>query len=130
MIRLKIFSVILALLVFPILLMAALPAQAAGNPQNGQKKFQLCASCHQIGPQARSGFGPALTGVVGRRAAGLPDFAYSEALKRSGIVWTEERLKAFLRDPDKLVPGTKMRFWGISDEQQLADLLAYLASIR
>jgi len=99
-----------------------------GNVQAGQAAFKLCSSCHQVGPRAHAGFGPQLTGVVGRAAASTRDYRYSEALQKSGIVWSEAKLAAFLRNPDALVPGTRMRFWGLSDEQKIADLLAYLKS--
>ena len=105
-------------------------SDAAGNIQTGQKKFHLCSSCHQIGADARAGFGPPLTGVVGRKAGTVPDYAYSAAMKQSGIIWSEDKLKAFLRSPGDVVPGTKMRFWGISNEQELADITAYLASVK
>lgn len=107
----------------------ALPAHAAapaGDPVAGAAAFRKCASCHQVGPSARAGFGPQLNGVIGRRAAATGDYAYSPALKRSGIVWTDAALARFLRDPGAMVPGTKMRFWGIGDERQIANLLAYL----
>jgi cytochrome c len=97
-------------------------------PVDGARVFKPCASCHQIGPNARGGFGPQLNGLFGRRAGTTPDFAYSDAMQASGIVWDERTLAAFLRDPGKTVPGTKMRFWGIHDERELAALLAYLRS--
>lgn len=97
----------------------------------GQRIFaSRCASCHQIGGNAGAAFGPQLTGIVGRRAAATGDFAYSPALKATGLVWTEPNLAAFIRNPGKLVPGTKMRFWGIGDDTQIADLLAYLRSVK
>jgi cytochrome c len=95
-------------------------------PVDGAHVFKPCASCHQIGPNARGGFGPQLNGLFGRRAGTTPDFAYSDAMKASGIVWDERTLAAFLRDPDKTVPGTKMRFWGIHDDRELAALIAWL----
>ena len=117
---------------FPIaiLLAAAVPrvhaAAAAGDPAAGAASFRKCASCHQVGPSARGGFGPHLNGVIGRRAGTTPDYHYSDAMKRANIVWNETTLAAFLRDPSAVVPGTKMRFWGIRDERQIANLLAYL----
>jgi len=96
------------------------------GPVDGATVFKPCASCHQIGPHARGGFGPQLNALFGRRAGSTTDFTYSEAMKRSGIVWDEHTLAAFLRDPEKAVPGTKMRFWGIHDERDMAALLAYL----
>lgn len=123
------------------LLAHGMPAQAAdvkeakeANPAAriaaGQRVFALCSSCHQIGGTAGAAFGPQLTGIVGRPAAATKDFAYSPAMKASRLVWTEQNLAAFVRDPGKVVPGTKMRFWGISDERQIADLLAYLRSVK
>lgn len=92
----------------------------------GAMVFAQCASCHQVGPSARGGFGPQLNNLFGRRAGSTPDFAYSPAMKASGIVWNERTLAAFVRDPAKRVPGTRMRFWGIGDDDQVKALLAYL----
>ena len=100
------------------------------GPVDGATVFKPCASCHQVGPNARGGFGPQLNGLFGRRAGSTPDFAYSGAMKASGIVWDERTLSAFLGDPDKTVPGTKMRFWGIHDDRDLAALLAYLRTFQ
>lgn len=92
----------------------------------GARVFARCASCHQVGPGARAGFGPQLDGVFGRRAGSTPDFAYSPAMKASGIVWNDRTLAAFVRAPEKVVPGTRMRFWGLGDDNQVRALLAYL----
>jgi cytochrome c len=99
-------------------------------PVDGARVFKPCASCHQIGPNSRGGFGPQLNGLFGRRAGATPDFAYSDAMKTAGIVWDERTLAAFLRDPDRVVPGTKMRFWGIHDDRDLAALIAYLRTFQ
>lgn len=117
-------SILLAMsIALPLPLSAATPP---GDPAAGASAFRRCASCHQVGPSARAVFGPHLNGIVGRRAGATGDYAYSPALKRSGIVWDEAALARFLRNPDDMVPGTKMRFWGIRDERQIANLLAYL----
>ena len=105
---------------------AAAPAIPVGDAVAGKAAFARCANCHQVGPSARSGFGPQLTGIVGRPAAAAKDYKYSSALQNSRIVWTEDKLRAFLKGPSDLVPGTKMRFWGISNEQELSNLVAYL----
>jgi cytochrome c len=96
----------------------------------GARAFKQCASCHQVGVNARAGFGPQLNGLFGRRAGSTPDFAYSDAMKRSGIVWDERTLAAYLRDPKKFVPETKMRFWGIGDENEILAIQAYLRSFQ
>lgn len=119
-----------ALLAFSMSLFVVLPAQAAGDAVAGKSAFNQCASCHQVGPSARAGFGPQLNGIIGRAAASSKDYKYSSALQNSGIVWTEDKLRAFLKGPTDLVPGTKMRFWGIGDEQKISNLLAYLRTFQ
>lgn len=114
-----------------LLMLAVAPAAQAADPvAAGRAAFKRCANCHQVGPGARSNFGPQLNGIVGRRSGAAPDFQYSPAMKKANLVWTEKNLAAFLRDPDAVVPGNKMRFWGIGNERQIADLLAYLRSAK
>jgi cytochrome c len=108
---------------------AAAPAVLTGNVDAGRAEFARCQWCHQAGPSARSGFGPQLTGIVGRRAGAATDFRYSAAIKSSGVVWSEPMLAAFIRAPQKVIPDNKMRFWGIADEQRIAHLLAYLRTL-
>jgi cytochrome c len=110
--------------------LAAMPpaphaAPAAGDPRAGAALFRVCAACHQVGPGARNAFGPQLNGLWGRKA-GSTQYAYSAAMKKSPVVWNDQTLAAFLRDPDDVVPGTKMRLWGFSDDRKIANLLAYL----
>lgn len=117
-------ALVLVSLALPVAHAAAAPA--AGDAVAGKAAFMQCASCHQVGPSARGGFGPQLNGIVGRRAAATPDYKYSQAMQQSGIVWSEKNLAAFLASPGNVVPGNKMRFFGIGNERQVADLLAYL----
>ena len=102
------------------------PAALKGNAEAGKAAFRKCASCHQVGPSARGGFGPKLTGVIGRKAGATTDYKYSAAMKNANIVWTEQNLASFLKAPSDFIPGNNMRFWGIGNAQQVADLLAYL----
>ena len=104
----------------------AAPAALKGDAVAGKAAFRKCASCHQVGPSARGGFGPKLTGVIGRKAGATNDYRYSAAMKNANIVWTEHNLAAFLKAPSDFIPGNNMRFWGIGNAQQVADLLAYL----
>lgn len=92
----------------------------------GAKAFVVCRACHQIGPGAKNAIGPVLSGVVGRTAGTYPDFQYSEANKSSGIVWTAEKLDQYLTNPQATVPGTKMIFPGLKDDQKRKDVIAYL----
>jgi len=105
-------------------------APSGTDAATGQKLFAQCAVCHAVGPNAHAGFAPQLNNLFGRRAGSTPGFAYSAAMKASGIVWNDATLAAFLHDPDKLVPGTRMRFWGIGDDRQIAALLAYLRTFQ
>ncbi|MBV6322236.1 c-type cytochrome [Duganella violaceipulchra] len=115
---------------FLAVLLVAGQVSAAGDARVGEALFKRCASCHQVGPYAQGGFGPQLNGIIGRRAASTKDYKYSEAMKKSGLVWDEKTLAAYLCAPHDVVPGTSMRFWGIKDEQQVADLLSYMRSLR
>lgn len=117
------------LLALGLLLGFASHALAADAIEAGRSAFKRCANCHQVGPGARSNFGPQLNGIVGRRAGAAPDFAYSPAMKKAGFAWDERRLAAFLRDPDAVVPGNRMRFWNMMSDRQLRDLVAYLRSV-
>ena len=103
---------------------------SSDKPVDGAAAFQKCASCHQVGANAHGNFGPQLNGLFGRRAGSTADYAYSPAMKVSGIVWNEQTLSAFLRDPGKVVPDTKMRFWGIGNERELQALLAHLQTFQ
>ena len=114
----------------PLLALLAGCSPSGTDAATGEKIFKQCASCHQVGPNARAGFGPHLNGLFGRRAGSTPDFAYSAAMRRADIVWDERTLAHFLHDPSKAVPGTNMRFWGIGDDRQIAALLAYLRTFQ
>lgn len=110
-------------------LVLALPLSAswaAGDIEAGKAAFVNCASCHALGPSAHGAFGPQLNALIGRTAGSTADYHYSAAMKNSGIVWSEKTLTAFLKDPGDVVPGTKMRLYGFSNEQKIANLLAYL----
>lgn len=106
-------------------------AHGAGDIQAGKDLFSArCASCHHVGPSARAAFGPQLNGIFGRKAGGTEDYRYSDAMKTSAVVWDEASLRAFVQSLAKVVPGTKMRFWGISNTKQIDDLLAYLRTFQ
>ena len=116
-------------LIFAAALLTATAAQAA-DANNGKVVFGRCAVCHTVAKGGPNGLGPNLFGVVGRKAASLPNFMYSGALKASGITWTPDKLKAWISGPARLVPGTKMAFGGISNPQQVDDVVAYLSTLK
>ncbi|MNX49219.1 Cytochrome c2 [compost metagenome] len=106
-------------------------AFAAGDAEAGGKLFKrVCGGCHQVGEGARPFFGPQLNNIFGRVAGSTTDYQYSDAMKSSGIVWTQEKLAAYIEDPKAVVSGTRMIFWGISDQEKIDDLLAYLQTFQ
>lgn len=106
------------------LLLSALPAHAA-DPARGEQLWRKCASCHTFEANGRNRAGPRLHGVIGRVAGSVPDYKYSDALKNSGIVWSEQTLDAYIKDAEGFVPGTKM-YGGLSQDADRADLLEFL----
>lgn len=104
-------------------------AQPAANAMDGEAAFASCSGCHGVEQGAPSAAGPNLFGVVGREAASLDDFAYSDALASSGITWTEAELDAFIADPTGKVPGTTMSAGGVSDAERRAAIVAYLKTL-
>jgi len=100
-----------------------------GNAAHGQQLFARCSACHTIG-QSGGKTGPALNGVVGRKAGMVANYAYSPAMKNSRLTWDAATLAHFLQAPSKFVPGTKMFFPGLASPQDQADVVAYLKQYR
>ncbi len=92
----------------------------------GERVFGVCKTCHQIGENAKSAVGPVLNGVIGRKAGSVPGYSYSDANKNSGITWDEATFREYIKDPRAKVPGTKMIYAGLKDEQKTNDLIAFL----
>jgi len=88
-----------------------------------------CHACHSE-DSSKNTFGPSLTGVVGRQAASLPRYVYSDALKASGVIWTEQNLRKWITDNEKFVPGTRMRHVSITDQAEQDYLIAYLKTLK
>ena len=114
----------LALLAAAFLLHAG-SAAAGGDAGSGAAIYERCGACHSL-EQDRAG--PRHCGLIGRRAGSVKDYPYSEAMKRSGIVWSEATLDRFLANPAATVPGTAMGYDGVKDRKERADLVAYLAA--
>jgi cytochrome c len=93
-----------------------------GDPARGKPLYQACQACHSIDD---NDLGPKHRGVVGRPAGSIADYAYSAALKSSGLTWDEATLDRWLTNPSALVPGTKM-FFQVADAQNRADIIAFL----
>ena len=92
----------------------------------GEKSFAKCRACHQIGETAKNAVGPELNGLIGRHSGSVEGYNYSEANKKSGITWDEATFAEYIKDPKGKIPGTKMAFAGIKNEQEIKDLTAFL----
>jgi cytochrome c len=120
-------TVILALAIAANLFAAR--SAAAQNADNGRQVLkQACGICHEVAA-GKNRVGPSLFGVVGRKAGSAPDFHYSDEMKNAGLVWDDATLDRFLTAPRATVPGTRMAYAGMKDDQKRHDLIAYLATL-
>lgn len=96
----------------------------------GEKVYKKCKACHVVN-EAKNRVGPHLVNIVGREAGAVEDFKYSKALleqAEGGLVWTEEDLAAYLKDPRGMIKGTEMSFAGLKKDEDIANVIAYLKS--
>src|ERR1700760_1652964 len=107
---------------------AATTAALAQDVAAGKTSFNKCMPCHSIGEGAKNKIGPELNGLDGRKAGTVPDYSYSDANKNSGITWNEAEFKVYIKDPKAKIPGTKMTFAGIKNENEVNNLWAYVSS--
>ena len=96
---------------------------ATGDVRKGEALYERCVACHAL---AYDRTGPRHCGLLGRKAGTVKGFEYSDAMKRSKIVWTAKTLDAFLANPFKALPGTNMGYAGVTDAKERSDLIAYL----
>lgn len=106
-------------------LMAGVADARAGDAAEGEKAFAQCKACHSL-EAGKKGVGPSLAGVVGRKAGSVEGFAYSEAMKNSGLTWDDATIAEYVKDPKGKIPGNKMAFAGIKDDKKIDDLVAFL----
>ncbi len=112
-----------------IVVAGAASATEIGDAEAGATVFQQCSGCHEVGSEARNRVGPHLNEIFGRKAAGLEEFKYSRSLERAGndgLVWTLDKLDAYLENPRILVSGTRMSFRGLKEKTDRDNVLAYL----
>jgi cytochrome c len=108
---------------------AGLARAQEGNAEEGAEVFKKCRACHDVGPAAKNKVGPVLNDIIGRKGGTVEGFEYSIANRTAGakgLVWTEDVLLKYLENPLTFMPGTKMAFAGLKDEQDRKDLIAYL----
>ncbi|HEY9039656.1 MAG TPA: cytochrome c family protein [Roseovarius sp.] len=106
------------------------PAFAEGDAKKGERVFNKCKACHAVGDDAKNKVGPILNGVIGAEFGHVEDFKYSKALMEKaeeGLVWDEETLSAYLTDPKEVIPAGSMSFAGLRKEEDVANVIAFLA---
>jgi cytochrome c len=111
------------------LAMASVASASAADVGKGADSFDAnCAECHSVAKTLRNKKGPSLFGIVGRKSASIAGADYSDAMKASGIVWTTDKLEAYITAPKTVVPGGTMKFKGLPDAAERADLIAFLSA--
>lgn len=118
-----------AILASATFLTAAMLLGTSANAQDvaaGERSFNKCRACHQLGETAKNTVGPVLNGLFGRHSGSIEGYSYSAANKNSGITWDEATFAEYIKDPRAKIPGTKMVFAGIKNEQEIKDLTAFL----
>lgn len=96
--------------------------------KRGRRLWPQCVACHALDEEHAGRAGPHLAGIVGRRAASVPGFAYSDALSSTSIVWSQSALDAWIANPYRFAPGTSMQFGGIRNAEDRLALLMYIES--
>jgi cytochrome c len=115
------------LLLFALFLAVSTGSVPAADAEHGKALFATCVACHSERPDA---LGPSLKGVVGRNAAALEDFRYSNPMKRANLVWDEDNLRAYIKDPQSKVKGNRMPYGGLTDATDIEDIIAYLKILK
>ena len=101
---------------------------AAASPKRGQLLYMQCKACHDVEPGLPHKAGPNLNGVFGRTAGTAPGFKYTDAMAKSGVVWSPQTLDTFMKQPGALIPGNGMAFPGVANDADRASLIVYLQS--
>ncbi len=110
---------------------AAVPAFAEGDAAAGEKVFKKCKACHAVGEGAKKKVGPPLNGIIDAPAGQFEGFKYSEnllELAEGGLVWDDATMQAYLTKPKDVIPKGKMAFAGLKKEEDIANVIAYLAT--
>ena len=99
---------------------------ASASAAEGAKVFSKCKACHSIAKGGGNKIGPALWGVLGRKAGSLPDYKYSKAMSAYGKSWSFEEMDGFLNKPKEWIKGTKMSYAGLKNAKDRAALILYM----
>jgi cytochrome c len=112
------------------LLASLAPVAAAEEESEGKVAFNnACRTCHSF-KAGDNRLGPSLHGIVGRKAGSMEGFAFSSAMKSSGITWDPSNLDQFIENPEKVVHGNGMKpFGGIADAGERKKIVDYLGTL-
>ena len=122
--------------IIPALVLAGISAPALaqdGDAAAGQRVFNQCRACHTADQGGRNTVGPNLFGILGRRAGSVEGFRYSANLRElgeGGLVWSEDRIRAYVANPKDVIPRGSMSYPGLRNATQVNDLMAYLATLK
>ncbi len=100
---------------------------ASADASKGERLFRQCSACHKL-ERGANGTGPYLYGVVDREKGVADGFGYSDTLAGMDGSWTPANLNGFIANPREYAPGTSMAYRGLSDPEDRANLIAYLAT--
>jgi len=112
---------------FAIAASLAASSALAQDVDAGKSSFNKCLACHAVGEGAKNKVGPVLNGLDGRHSGSVEGYSYSDANNNSGITWGKETFLEYIKDPKGKIPGTKMIFAGIKNENEANALWAYIA---
>ena len=128
-----VFKSVLKSTAFCVVLLCQVDWSLAQDSSQGSKLFEMtCTPCHNYEEGAQPDmYGQTLNlyGVVGRKAASVEGFQYSEDLRMSGIVWDEAKIDRFITAPKNMIPGTRMELPGVDDEKVRRDIVRFLGSL-
>ena len=106
---------------------ASISGALAQDADAGKTSFNKCLACHAIGEGAKNKVGPVMNGLDGRKSGTIEGYNYSDANKNSGITWSKDQFLDYIKDPKGKIPGTKMVFAGIKNENEANNLWAYIS---
>lgn len=107
----------------------ASPAASAAAADKKPAAFAQCVSCHAVEP-GKHGVGPSLAGVYGTKSGEIAGYAFSEPMKQAGLTWDDATLDAYLTNPAKVVPGTKMTYPGMADAAKRKEVIEYMKTLK
>ena len=108
---------------------AASPSAATTTADARPAAFAQCAACHAVEP-GKHGVGPSLAGIYGTKAGDVAGYAFSDAMNASGLIWDEKTLDAYLTNPMKMVPGTRMTYAGMGDPADRKAVIDYIKTLK